>query len=59
MTVAIFAFAPLLGAKAYLPAYALAAGSFILAWLGWRIAARFVAASEVSAAGEPLPRSTA
>jgi ACS family hexuronate transporter-like MFS transporter len=60
MTIAMSAaFAPLLSAKAYLPAYALAGGSFAFAWLGWRIAGHFVAAGDVTAAGEPLPRSTA
>jgi hypothetical protein len=57
MTIAMFAFGPLLDRKAYLPAYAIAAASFLLAWIGWRLAAR--QASATNGEGEPRPRSTA
>jgi MFS transporter, ACS family, hexuronate transporter len=54
MTLAMLVFGPLLDRKAYPVAYALAAGSFAIAWLGWSFASR-----RVSAAGAPLPRSSA
>ena len=54
MTLAMLVFAPLLDRKAYTVAYALAAGSFAVAWLGWALASR-----RVRGEGAPLPRSSA